>query len=105
MGFHCSITTKPPCITISIFYRRCKEEQLFGSQAYFEHLLLLGLKLFLGLSLYIYTSENYMEDFYYSSHLFYPTTSLIAFSVLTGHRNRNVTMHLSIILQLNKDFT
>jgi len=98
MDFHCGTTTKPLCITISIFYGRCKEEQLFGFQACFEHLPLLGLKPFLGSSLYIYTSGNYMEDFYYSNHLFYPTTSLTAFSVLTGCRNRNVTMHPSITL-------
>ena len=105
MGFYYGITTKPLCTTISIFYGRCKEEWLFGFQVCFEHLPLLGLKPLLGLSLYIYTLGNYTEDFYYSSYLFYPTTSLTAFSVLTGRRNGNVIIHLLIILQLNKDFT
>ena len=105
MGFCCGIITKPPCITISIFYRRCKEEWLFGFQACFKCLPLLELKPFLGSSLYIYTSGNYMEDFYYSNYLFYPITSLIAFSVLTGCRNGNVTIHPSITSQLNKNFT
>ena len=104
MNFHCSTTTKLSCITISIFYGRCKEEWLFRFQAHFKCLLLLELKPFLGSSLYIYTSGNYMEDFYYGNHLFHPTTSLTAFSVLIGHRNGNVTMYLSITLQLNKDF-
>jgi len=87
MGFCYDITTKFPCITISIFYGRCKEEQLFGFQAYFKYLPLLELKPFLDLFLYIYISGNYMEDFYYSNHLFHLTILLTVFSVLTGHRN------------------
>ena len=104
MGFHCDITTKPLHTTISTFYRRYNKEWLFGFQACSERLLLLGLKPFLDLSLYIYTLENYMEDFYYSNHLFHSTTSLTAFSVLTGHKNETVIMHPLIILWLNKDF-
>ena len=104
MGFHCSITTKPLHITISIFFRRCKEEQLSGFWVHFKHLPLLGLKPFLGSFLYIYTSKNYMEDFYYNNYLFYPITLLTAFSVLTGCENKTVTIHPLITLHLSKDF-
>ena len=104
MGFHCGITTKSPHTTISTFYGKYNKERLFGFQAHSKRLPLLELKPFLDSSLYIYTSGNYTKDFYYSNHLFCPTTSLTAFSVLTGHKNRTIIIHLSITLQLNKDF-